>query len=99
MNNRISVSEFRSILNFNRNSCKFFKDVFSYQTCMPRSSASNYKNPFSINELLKIILNTCHLNHSFTRQKTSSVSIFDYIWLLMDFLKHEMIVTFFFDLL
>ncbi len=95
----ISVAEFRSIFYFYRDPGQIFEQVFSYEACMPRSSASHHDDPFGLDEFFFVVFDPAQSDHGSFRIDASPHTIADGSRLLIDLLEHEMLVPAFFQFL
>src|SRR6056297_116824 len=98
-NKRISVTEFRCILNLNRCLGQVFEQVLPYQTGVPAGSACCYYNSFCVYKVIHHVDQPTKLNSSLIRVDTPSHTVSNRPWLLKNFFKHKVGISRLFNFL
>ena len=93
----IAVTEFRSVLHFNRDAGKILKQVFSHQSRMPAGAASYDQDALCGLPFFPVVVDAGHFDFRPGHAHAAADGIQDGIRLLKNFLEHEVVEAALFD--
>ena len=90
LDNRVSVAEFRSVFDFDRNASQVFNHVFTHHAGVVACAASRNDDAVDVAEFLDVRIETGELGVPFGGEQTTAGRIAEHFGLFENFLEHEM---------
>lgn len=89
LDNRVSVAEFRSVFDFDRDASQVFNHVFTDHACIVACAAGGDDDAVDVTEFLDVRVEASELCVAFGGEQTTAHGIAQYFGLFENFLEHE----------
>ena len=89
LDNRVSVAEFRSVFDFDRDASQVFDHVFTDHACIVARAAGGDDDAVDVSEFLDVRVEASELCVAFGGEQTTAHGIAQYFGLFENFLEHE----------